>query len=534
MLYNTAHTNYKTMKKITLALAAALLSLGAYAQTITTIAGVGPGYGYSGDHGPATAAKLHTPLPTKVDVYGNVFFSDHDNNVIRKIDGAGVITTIAGNGTAGYSGDGAAATAAMLYGPNNLAFDKDGNLFFADEGNNVIREIDLSGVITTVAGTNVPGYNGDNIPATAAMLSEPTAVAFDSSWNMYIADVANGRVRMVNSSGIITTIAGVGTFGFSGDGGPATAAMIDGIITMSFNAAGEMIAVDQSNYRIRKISGGIITTIAGNGDAAYSMDGVPATATGMFPSTTTFDKAGNLWICDAYNNRVRMVNSAGIISTVVGTGAAGYSGDGGPATAAELSTPSGVTFDICGNFYISDQANNVIRKVIYFTGMPAITGAPVVNVGAMDTLSIAQMDGTWSSSSSTIATVGGSGIVMGLAAGIDTITYTNMCGSQTFVVTVHSSTGIENRSNETVFSIVPNPSSGEITVSATLAGTNNSAATLDILDMTGRKVYTDFLPINNGSINSHITLDGSIANGLYIIKVRANDVNKAIQFSLYR
>ena len=525
------------MKKTTLIVALILCCSTTFAQIITTIAGTGPGSGYAGDHGPATAAKLNTPLRNTIDIYGNVFFSDRNNNVIRKIDPAGIITTIAGNGSAGYGGDGFAATAAMLNGPNNLALDRYGNIFITDENNNVIRKIDTSGIITTVAGNNTAGYNGDNIPATAAMLNRPTGIAFDSLWNMYIADAYNARVRMVNSSGIITTIAGTGVPGFSGDGGPATAAMVVGIVTLSMDHAGNLYGVDQSNYRVRKISGGIITTVAGNGSAAYSGDGVLATATGLFPSTTTSDNAGNLWICDAFNNRIRVVNSAGIISTIVGNGTAGYAGDGDVATAAELNIPSGVSFDICGNLYISDQANNVIRKVAYFTVMPPITGATTLGTGLSATLSIAIGGGTWSSSTPTIATIdSNTGTITGLTPGVDTVTYTNMCGTSTYIVTVHSSAGFQNAtSGAGVFTVIPNPSDGEITVNGSRQGlTNSGSATIDIIDMTGRKVYSNVLPVNNGSINSRIILSNDIANGQYVVKIRNGNVCEIIRFSLNR
>ena len=524
------------MKKIALIIGIALLSCNAFAQIITTVAGMGPASGYSGDNGPATAAKLNTPLATKVDFHGNVFFSDYNNNVVRKIEAGGIITTIAGNSTAGYSGDGSAATAAMLNHPNNLAFDKHGNLFVADESNNVIRKVDTLGIITTVAGNNVAGYNGDNIPATAAMLNQPTGVAFDSLGNLYIADVQNARVRMVATSGIITTIAGTGVLGFGGDNGPATAAMIDGIITLNFNNIGELYAVDQSNYRVRKISGGIITTVAGNGSSGYSGDSGPATAAGLFPTTTAFDKSGNLVICDAFNNRIRIVNNTGIISTIAGNATNGYFGDGGPATAAELNIPSGVTFDVCNNLYFCDQGNNVIRKITYFTGMPAISGPMTVGTGWSINLSISIDGGTWSSGSPSVATVDSStGVVTGITVGPAVISFTNMCGTATYTVSVHSSVSVPDLNKSNTILVIPNPSNGEITVNGNLpelAIFEN--VTINIIGMTGIKVYSDVLPVNNGTINSRINLNNNIPNGIYIIELRGNQLVKEIRFSLYR
>ncbi len=531
------------MKKLSLLISATLLAYSSFGQIITTIAGNHIA-GYSGDGGPATAARLDGPAHIAIDNHGNILFSEFNNNVIRKIDAAGIISTIAGTGTPGYSGDGGPATSAYLNGANGFISDNSGNLFFADEYNNVIRKIDASGIITTVAGDGGMGYGGDGGPATAAKLYHPTGVIIDGSGRILIADILNNRVRSVSTSGIITTIAGTGVAGYSGDGGPASAAELNNPGNFSIDSYGNLFVTDQQSQRIRKIDpSGIITTVAGSGVMGYGGDGSPATTADLhYPSMTAGDNSGNLCINDSYNNRIRMVNASGIISTIAGSSYAGYSGDGGPATAAELNQPWGITFDVCGNLYITDAFNHVVRKVTYFTSMPAITGPSSILAGSPISYSIAASGGTWTSSTSSVATVNPStGVVTGIAGGVDTITYANMCGTATFVITVHSkndgggTTGVGSVGNEGIFTVIPNPSKGELTLSGSLSdaiGTTNG--TLDIFDMTGRAVYSSELPINNGAINSHIVLNGNISNGVYIIKVRADNMNKAIRFSLSR
>ena len=259
---------------------------------------------------------------------------------------AGIITTVAGTGISGYSGDGGAATSATLKGPVAIAVDSAGNFYFTDSKNNVIRMVSVStGIITTVAGTGTVGYSGDGGPATSARLGFPLGVFVDLAGNIYTADALTHRVRKINkSTGFITTLAGTGVEGshggYSGDGGPATAAQLNIPVAVTVDSAGFVFIADESNHVIRMVSGstGIITTVAGNGIQGYSGDGGPATAATMNqPADVALDSAGNIYIVDSNNNVIRMVSgSTGIITTVAGiAGSFGYSGDGGLATSAD-------------------------------------------------------------------------------------------------------------------------------------------------------------------------------------------------------
>jgi sugar lactone lactonase YvrE len=330
---------------------------------ITTIAGNGSG-GFSGDGGPAREAELSLAQDTAVDAAGNLYISDLGNYRVRKVDINGIITTIAGNGTLGYSGDGGPATSAEL-GPAGIALDAAGNLYLTSESNSRIRKVDINGIITTVAGNGTRGFSGDGGPATSAELSGPYGVALDSVGNLYFSDIFNYRIRKVDLNGIITTVAGNGTNGFSGDGGPATSARLTLPIGVELDAAGNLYFADRDNQRIRKVDiHGIITTIAGNGREGYSGDGGPATSAELgLPYGIALDAAGNLYIGDQGNQRIRKVDIHGIITTVAGNGIGGFSGDGGPATSAMFVFPLGVTVDAAGNLYIGDQYNNRIRKV---------------------------------------------------------------------------------------------------------------------------------------------------------------------------
>ncbi|HXP09099.1 MAG TPA: hypothetical protein VN828_11415, partial [Acidobacteriaceae bacterium] len=261
------------------------------------------------------------------------------------------ISTYAGNGTAGYSGDGGAATSAQLHQTEGVTTDSAGNVFIADWTNNVIRKVAAgTGVITTVAGNGTAGFTGDGSAATSAELRGPTGVAVDNAGNVYIADQANNRVRKVAAAtGVITTVAGNGTAGYSGDGGAATSAAMYSPTDLTFDGAGNLYISDNANNRIRKVSiaTGVITTVAGNGTAGFTGDGAAATSAELdAPAGLAFDKAGDIYIADALNNRVRKVAAGtGVITTVAGNGTAGFAGDGGVATSAELSTPARVALD---------------------------------------------------------------------------------------------------------------------------------------------------------------------------------------------
>jgi hypothetical protein len=369
------------MKKIII-LFLVTICLNANAQIITTIAGNGTA-GSSGDGGQATVAEFNSPENIAIDRKGNIYVNDYYSNRIRKIDSFGIITTIVGTGagagtyTCCYGGDGGQATAAKINVPGIMVFDIYNNLYFSDVNNNRIRKVDSLGIITTIVGTGISGYSGDGGQATAAQIGVPYGMFMDASGSIYFTEEGNNVIRKVNSLGIISTIAGTGVQGFNGDGGQATSAKLNFPEHITLDHNGNIYFSDMQNQRIRMINtSGIITTVAGTGfgtgtsSGGYSGDGGQATAAELNdPAGVLFDGAGNMYISDYYNNRIRMVNSAGIITTIAGTGfgegtgAAHYSGDGGLATAAELADPATIIFDGVGNMYFADVANNRIRKI---------------------------------------------------------------------------------------------------------------------------------------------------------------------------
>jgi myo-inositol-hexaphosphate 3-phosphohydrolase/sugar lactone lactonase YvrE len=334
---------------------------------ISTVAGVGGVSGFAGDGGPATSALLRAPRTMEADAQGNLFITDTENHRIRKVDSTGKITTIAGTGSAGYSGDNGPATAARLNNPHGIAVDRAGNVYVADSPNQRVRRISPTGIITTVAGTGSSGYNGDGIPATTAQLNYPKGVEVGPDGALYISDANNDRVRRVDlSTAIITTVAGSGVAGASGDGGPATAARLNTPRNVAFGPNGDMYIADDLNFKVRKVSAatGIITTVAGTGVAGYGGDGGPATAARMNEvRDVAVDGAGNVYIADEINHRIRRVDPAGVMSTFAGTGVAGFSGDGGAATAARIRGPRGVAVDPSGRVLIGDTANHAVRRV---------------------------------------------------------------------------------------------------------------------------------------------------------------------------
>ncbi|MEW6234410.1 MAG: NHL repeat-containing protein [Candidatus Omnitrophota bacterium] len=328
-----------------------------------TMAGDGvPGYG--GDGGSARNARLNYPRSVCRDSHGNLYIADYWNHCIRKVDVSGTISTIAGDGSAGFSGDGGPAKKARLIFPQDVSLDGQGNLYIADSWNHRIRKIDAAGTISTIAGSRASGYSGDGGMATKASLNLPRGVCADASGALYIADTDNHRVRKVHPSGMITTAAGIGVSGYSGDGGPAVLAMLDSPWGVSADGSGNLYIADFGNHRIRKVGlDGVITTAAGTGIAGYSGDGGPAAKANLYHPIRIFaDFAGSLFISDYFNHSIRKVDNAGLISTAAGSGKAGTGGYG-LSDGAPLFQPSGAFADARGILYIADSANHRIRAV---------------------------------------------------------------------------------------------------------------------------------------------------------------------------
>ena len=331
---------------------------------ITAFAGNGS-FNFGGDNQPASQALLAYPIGVAVKSDGTVYIADSENSRIREVSVDGVIHTIAGTGTAGYSGDNGLAENAEISHPYGLTLDSRGNIYFADNYNEVIRKISTSGLITTVAGNGAYAYYGDGGPATRGALANPTGVVLDGSGNLYIADTANNVIRKVAVDGIITTIAGNGTAGYSGDNGPALGAQLNSPWFLALDGGGNIYVTDLGNNVVRKISSsGIITTVAGNGTVADTGDNGPAVAAGIYgPGGIGLDFSGNLYIDDTFS--VRKVSPNGIITKIAGSESfdSGYTGDNGPATSATLDGAYGIAVGVNGVIYIADSQNNVIRAL---------------------------------------------------------------------------------------------------------------------------------------------------------------------------
>ena len=332
--------------------------------TITTIAGTGV-RGYTGDGGPAVSAQLDHPRGLAVMADGSLLIAEPFKNVVRRIAPDGVITTVAGTGVAGFSGDGGPATAAQLNFVHAVSVTPDGGFVLADTLNNRIRKVGPDGIIRTITGTGRAGAAGDGGAATAARINNPRGVASVSDGSVLVADSNNHRIRRISPTGIMSTVAGTGVQGFSGDGGAATAAQLNVPFGVAPIAGGGYLIDDVNNQRVRKVSStGVITTVAGNGVAGYTGDGGPAKqATLSGPKGIALGPHGDVYFADTESHTIRVIRKAsGVIETVVGNGQKGDGPDGDPR-ACRMARPHGVFVDSAGNVYIGDSEAHRVRRL---------------------------------------------------------------------------------------------------------------------------------------------------------------------------
>jgi uncharacterized protein (TIGR03437 family) len=402
--------------------------------------------GFGGDGAPAASATLSAPRDLALDVFGNLLIADGVR--IRRIDVHGIIQTIAGDGYLHAVGDGNSASAALLLRPSGVALDPAGNLYIADSGTERIRIVAPSGIISTFAGTGIAGYDHDLVPAAAAELNspmgvsagpsgalfiadtenhlvrrvsgaaistfagtgdsgagvegmapqltqlrQPRAVCANAAGTVYIVDTSNHRVLSVGPGALVATVAGNGTPGDTGDGGPARLAQLNQPGACAVDSAGNLFLADTLNHRIRKVTpAGIISTVAGTGKADIAVDEVAATVSPLnSPQGVAVDSGGNLFVSDTANNRVREVTADGVIHTIGGQGSAGFAGDGAAGSAAQINTPLGLLVDSAGNVYFADSANNRIRRLLPAASVPSNPVAdPLTTLAVVNAASLAQ------------------------------------------------------------------------------------------------------------------------------------------------
>ncbi|MFI6107547.1 RICIN domain-containing protein [Streptomyces sp. NPDC051310] len=346
---------------------------------ISTVAGTGV-EGCEGDNEPAVSARLNLPYGMAVDSSGTIYISEYKGHRVRKITTDGKISTVAGTGASDFGGDGGSATDAHLNGPRDVVVDSVGNLYIADGNNHRVRKVTADGKISTVAGTGTPDFGGDGGSATDAHLNTPRGVAVDSAGILYIADSDNHRVRKVTADGKISTVAGTGTPDFGGDGGFATDAHLNGPRGVAVDNVGNLYIADHANHRVRKVTAeGKISTVAGTGTEGSDGDGGPAISAQLYsPAGLVVDSTGTLYISEYNGHRVRKVTADGGISTVAGTGTADFGGDGDAAALAQLRNPLGLAVNCVDALYIADHFNHRVRKIAAapMAGLPA-SGAVV-------------------------------------------------------------------------------------------------------------------------------------------------------------
>ena len=469
---------------------------------IQSVAGNGT-QGYTADGVAATSSGLYSPSSIAVDAAGNIFIADSANNRIREVDASThLISTVAGTGFAGFSGDGGTPTLAMLNAPTGIAVDSAGNLFIVDRGNSRIREVSAAThTISTVAGTTIVGYNGDGIAATSAQLNLPFSIAVDAAGNLFIADEGNGRIReVIAGTQQISTVAGNGTFGYNGDGISAVTAQLNAPYGITVDSAGNLFIADTNNNRIREVNAGtkLISTVAGTATKGFNGDGASATSSQLsVPYAVAVDAAGDLFIADFGNDRIREVNATTkLMSTIVGTGIVGYNGDGIVPTSANLQNPWGVAVDFYGDVFVADTFSNRARIVT--------PGAPSVTVTAA----------TFTTIQASLPTIN-LGQAELLTATISSIAGTPNSGTVTFY---NGTTAlyVANVSNGTATYTATTLPTGNDTITATFNGTSNFApstsnpgTTVTVIAVTRPAVSS---PTSANITSSSVTLGGNITS----------------------
>jgi hypothetical protein len=525
------------------------------AGIITTFAGSSTGVaGYSGDGGPATLAKLNYPTCVSFDASGNLYISDVSNHVVRKVDLSGIISTVAGNGSASFSGDGGPATAAGIIYPDLVAFDAAGNMYIPDYNDHRIRKVSTSGVITTIAGNGSAGYSGDGGPALSALLNQPMGLSFNAAGELFFADSHNDRVRKIDITGTITTVAGTGLHTSGPDGSPATASSIGFPTSTIHDASGNLYIAELDFNRIRKVdAAGIITTFAGNGFSAFSGDRGHATACSFnHPIAMTIDVAGNFHIDDYYNNRIRTIPAAPVATFSLSSTSICQD------SCLQLANMDAFMLDSfrwSANGVLIPSTGSMPTTLCFASAGPQPVSLYMYNVNGADTFNlpftvnptlhpfITESGGVFSASG-TYSTYQWykDGVAI---SGATTATYTSVepgtyqvevsaggCTAKSNTITTVASTEGLSNARELPISLTPNPNSG----SFTLSGYTNSAekVSIDVTNSIGQVVYNSQVAVSNGAIRSNISLSERLPSGIYLISIRAADAKEVIRFRVER